>query len=85
MENKKELLHEALKVVNLQFDNNVFTLLNNKNKKIKVDVTNFKRELLKNNPQAVIFSSLNENQIYEEARKLILEMLRKEIPKLPPS
>ncbi|MDD4316678.1 MAG: 2Fe-2S iron-sulfur cluster-binding protein [Clostridia bacterium] len=35
--------------------------------------------------QAVIFSSLNENQIYEEARKLILEMLRKEIPKLPPS
>ena len=79
MEKSKKLLYEALKIVNLQFDNNVNTLLDNKKKKVKIDLTNFKKELFKNNPQATV----SNEALYKKARKLILEEIRQSVPRPP--
>ncbi len=79
MEISKKLLFEALKIVNLQFDNNVNTLLGKKKKKT-IDLTNFKKELLKHNPQATI----SDEALYKFARKLILEGIRQSVPRRPP-
>jgi hypothetical protein len=81
MEISKKLLYEALKVVNLQFDNNVNILLNKKNY-VNLNLTNFKKELLKNNPKIIIISN---ETLYEFARKLTLTEIRQSIPQKPPS
>ena len=75
----KELFYEALKVVNICFDNNVSLLLNNKKKQKKIDLTKFKKELLKNNSLAII----SDETLYEYARKLIIAGIRQGIVRPP--
>lgn len=80
MKINRKLLYEALKIVNLQFENNVNILLG-KDKKNCIDLTNFKKELLKNNPQAATISN---EALYRLARKLILKGIRQSVPRKPP-